>query len=121
LQLARTYASERCALLGDAAHTVHPLAGQGANLGLRDVAELVSVLDEARDANRDFSAAHVLQRYARRRRSADTLDALSFDALARLFAFRAPPLVALRGIGMRVVDVLTPLKRRLADHAAGRV
>jgi len=121
LQLAKTYAAERCVLLGDAAHAVHPLAGQGANLGLRDVAELVSVLSEARATNRDFAAPHVLQRYARRRRSADTLDALSFDALARLFALRAPPLVALRGIGMRAVDALTPLKRRLADHAAGRV
>jgi 2-polyprenylphenol 6-hydroxylase len=120
LQLAQTYASERCVLLGDAAHVVHPLAGQGANLGLRDVAELVSVLGDARDANRDFAAMHVLQRYARRRRSADTLDGLSFDAMARLFALRAPPVVALRGIGMRAVDALAPLKRRLAGHAAGR-
>ena len=121
LQLARNYATERCALLGDAAHAVHPLAGQGANLGLHDVVELVSVLSEAREANRDFAAMHVLQRYARRRRSADTLDALSFDTLARIFALRAPPLAALRGIGMRVMDVLTPLKRRLMDHAAGHV
>jgi 2-octaprenylphenol hydroxylase len=121
LQLANSYATERCVLLGDAAHAVHPLAGQGANLGLRDVDELVSVLREARDASRDFAAPHVLQRYARRRRSADTLDALSFDALARMFAPRAPPLVALRGIGMRAVGALRPLKRRLADHAAGRI
>ncbi|MGN6312368.1 MAG: UbiH/UbiF/VisC/COQ6 family ubiquinone biosynthesis hydroxylase [Rhodanobacteraceae bacterium] len=120
LQLAQTYASERCVLLGDAAHAVHPLAGQGANLGLRDVAELVSVLNRARDANRDFAAVHVLRRYARRRRSADTLDALSFDALSRAFAWRAPPLVALRGIGMRAVDALGPVKRRLVAHAAGR-
>ena len=121
LQLANSYAIERCVLLGDAAHAVHPLAGQGANLGLRDVDELVSVLSEAREANRDFAAMHVLQRYARRRRSADTLDALSFDALARLFALRTPPLVTLRGIGIRAVDALTPLKRRLVDHAAGRI
>lgn len=120
LQLAKTYAIERCVLLGDAAHTVHPLAGQGANLGLRDVAELVSVLSEVRDANRDFAAPYVLQRYARRRRSADTLDAWSFDALSRMFAWRAPPLIALRGIGMRAVNALAPLKRRLAGHAAGR-
>ena len=121
LRLARTYATQRCVLLGDAAHAVHPLAGQGANLGLRDVSGLVSVLAEARDAGRDFAAPHVLQRYARRRRSADTLDALSFDALARAFAWRAPPLVALRGIGMRAADALAPLKRRLAAHAAGRI
>lgn len=120
LQLATAYASERCVLLGDAAHAVHPLAGQGANLGLRDVAELVSVLGEARDANRDFAAIHVLQRYARRRRSADTLDALSFDALSRTFAWRAPPLVALRGFGLRAVDAMGSVKRKLTAHAAGR-
>ncbi|MBS0433146.1 MAG: UbiH/UbiF/VisC/COQ6 family ubiquinone biosynthesis hydroxylase [Proteobacteria bacterium] len=120
LQLAQDYATARCVLLGDAAHAVHPLAGQGANLGLRDVAELVSVLSEAREADRDFTAMHVLQRYARRRRSADTLDALSFDALARVFAMRAPPLVALRGLGMRAVNASRPLKRKLVVHAAGR-
>ncbi|HXS73926.1 MAG TPA: UbiH/UbiF/VisC/COQ6 family ubiquinone biosynthesis hydroxylase [Rhodanobacteraceae bacterium] len=120
LQLAHTYTSERCVLLGDAAHAVHPLAGQGANLGLRDVTELVAVLSEARDGGRDFAARHVLQRYARRRRSADTLDAWSFDALARAFAWRASPLVVLRGFGMRAVDALTPLKRKLVEHAAGR-
>ena len=120
LQLAQAYARERCVLLGDAAHAVHPLAGQGANLGLRDAAELSSILPDARDANRDFAAPHVLQRYARRRRSADTLDARSFDALARLFALRAPPLVTLRGLGMHAVDALSPVKRKLVDHAAGR-
>jgi 2-octaprenyl-3-methyl-6-methoxy-1,4-benzoquinol hydroxylase/2-octaprenylphenol hydroxylase len=120
LQLAQTYAGEGCVLLGDAAHAVHPLAGQGANLGLRDVVELASVLGEAREANRDFASPHVLQRYARRRRSADALDALSFDALARTFAWRAPPLVALRGLGMRALDALGPVKRKLVEHAAGR-
>jgi 2-octaprenyl-3-methyl-6-methoxy-1,4-benzoquinol hydroxylase/2-octaprenylphenol hydroxylase len=120
LQLAQTYAGEGCVLLGAAAHAVHPLAGQGANLGLRDVVELASVLGEAREANRDFASPHVLQRYARRRRSADVLDALSFDALARTFAWRAPPLVALRGIGMRALDALGPVKRKLVEHAAGR-
>lgn len=119
LQLAETYQAERFVLLGDAAHAVHPLAGQGVNLGLRDVAELRDTLVAAREAGSDIAAAHVLRRYARRRRSADTLDALGFDALARVYAWQASPLVAARGLGVRLIDTLSPIKRRLAEHAAG--
>lgn len=119
LQLAEAYQSDRFVLLGDAAHAVHPLAGQGVNLGLRDVAELRDTLRAARDAGRDIAAAHVLRRYARRRRSADTLDARGFDALARIYAWQSPPLVAARGLGVRLLDRLAPLKRRIAEHAAG--
>jgi 2-polyprenylphenol 6-hydroxylase len=120
LQLADAYQAERLVLLGDAAHTVHPLAGQGVNLGLRDVAELRDTLVAARHAGRDIAAPHVLRRYARRRRSADTLDAWSFDALGRIYAWQAPPLMAARALGVRLADRLAPLKRRLAAHAAGR-
>ena len=119
LQLAERYQAERLVLLGDAAHAVHPLAGQGVNLGLRDVAELRDTLLAARRDGRDIGAAHVLRRYARRRRSADTLDALSFDALARIYAWQSPPLVVARGLGVHLLDRLTPLKRRLSEHAAG--
>ncbi|HZX70413.1 MAG TPA: UbiH/UbiF/VisC/COQ6 family ubiquinone biosynthesis hydroxylase [Rhodanobacter sp.] len=119
LQLAECYQAERFVLLGDAAHAVHPLAGQGVNLGLRDVTELRDTLLAARLAGRDLGAAHVLRRYARRRRSADTLDALGFDALARIYAWQSPPLVAARGLGVRLLDHLSPLKRRLSEHAAG--
>jgi 2-octaprenyl-3-methyl-6-methoxy-1,4-benzoquinol hydroxylase/2-octaprenylphenol hydroxylase len=119
LQLAERYQADRFVLLGDAAHAVHPLAGQGVNLGLRDVAELRDTLLAARRAGRDIGAAHVLRRYARRRRSADTLDALGFDALARIYAWQSPPLVAARGLGVRVLDRLVPLKRRISEHAAG--
>ncbi|MGN6329800.1 MAG: UbiH/UbiF/VisC/COQ6 family ubiquinone biosynthesis hydroxylase [Rhodanobacter sp.] len=120
LQLAERYQAERFVLLGDAAHTVHPLAGQGVNLGLRDVTELRDTLVAARAAGRDIGAAHVLRRYARRRRSADTLDALGFDALARVYAWQSSPLVAARGAGIRLLDRLTPLKRLLSGHAAGQ-
>ncbi len=119
LQLAERYQADRFVLLGDAAHAVHPLAGQGVNLGLRDVAELRDTLVAARAAGRDIGAAHVLRRYARRRRSADTLDALGFDALARVYAWQSPALVAARGVGVRLLDRLAPLKRRLSEHAAG--
>lgn len=120
LKLARTYRAGRMVLLGDAAHTVHPLAGQGINLGLRDVVELRDVLAAAHAAGRDVGARHVLDRYARRRRSADTLDAYSLDALARIYGWRAGPLVALRGLGMHAVNRLAPLRRALVAHAAGR-
>jgi 2-polyprenylphenol 6-hydroxylase len=119
LQLADTYQAERFVLLGDAAHTVHPLAGQGVNLGLRDVVELRDTLVEAREQGRDIAGAHVLRRYARRRRSADTLDAYGFDALARIYSWQSPPFVAARGLGVRILDRLVPLKRRIAAHAAG--
>ena len=119
LQLAQRYQAERFVLLGDAAHSVHPLAGQGVNLGLRDVAQLRDTLVAARQAGRDIGAEHVLRQYARRRRSADTLDALGLDALARIYAWRSAPLVAARGLGVRLLDTLSPIKRGMADHAAG--
>jgi 2-octaprenylphenol hydroxylase len=119
LQLAQRYQAERFVLLGDAAHAVHPLAGQGVNIGLRDVVELRDTLLNARRAGRDIGAEHILRRYARRRRSADTLDALGLDALARIYAWESSPLVAARGLGIHVLDRLSPLKRRIGDHAAG--
>jgi 2-octaprenyl-3-methyl-6-methoxy-1,4-benzoquinol hydroxylase/2-octaprenylphenol hydroxylase len=120
LKLAERYDAERFVLLGDAAHAVHPLAGQGVNLGLRDVIELRDTLIDARAAGRDIAAPHVLRRYARRRRSADTLDALGFDTLARIYAWQATPLVAMRGLGVRLLDRLAPLKQLVGGHAAGR-
>lgn len=119
LKLADRYQSGRLVLLGDAAHAVHPLAGQGVNLGLRDVEELRDTLVDARDAGRDIAATHVLRRYARRRRSADGLDAWSFDALGRIYAWQAGPLVMARGLGVRALNALAPVKSRLARHAAG--
>jgi 2-octaprenyl-3-methyl-6-methoxy-1,4-benzoquinol hydroxylase/2-octaprenylphenol hydroxylase len=119
LQIAERFAGARWVLLGDAAHTVHPLAGQGANIGLRDVSELASVMGAARAAGLDFTAPARLRRYARRRRSAVDLDARAIDAIGRVFGWQAPPLVRLRGLGVRAVDAFAPLKGALAGHAAG--
>jgi len=99
---------------------VHPLAGQGVNLGLRDVDELCAVLREARDAQRDFAAPHVLRRFERRRSSDNALSAHAFDAIQRTFGSSAAPLVALRGAGLALIDRVDPLKRLFARHAAGR-
>jgi 2-octaprenyl-3-methyl-6-methoxy-1,4-benzoquinol hydroxylase/2-octaprenylphenol hydroxylase len=120
MKLAERYLAPRFALIGDAAHAVHPLAGQGVNLGLRDVGELRAVLVEARDAKRDFAAESVLRRYERRRHSDNAFSAHAFDAIQRVFGSDAMPVAALRGAGLSVVDKFTPLKRAFARHAAGR-
>jgi 2-octaprenyl-3-methyl-6-methoxy-1,4-benzoquinol hydroxylase/2-octaprenylphenol hydroxylase len=120
LRLAERYAAERFALVGDAAHIVHPLAGQGVNLGLRDVAELANMAGAERAAGRDFAEASALRRYERRRRSDNVLSAHAFDAIQRVFGSDAMELAALRGAGLALVDRIAPLKRLFARHAAGR-
>ena len=121
LQLAQRYLAPRFALLGDAAHQVHPLAGQGVNLGYRDVAELLDLLTAAREGNRDFAAEYTLRRYERRRRSDNALSAWGFDAIGRAFNWQAEPLVFARGLGVRALNAIGPLKRLLIDKAAGRL
>lgn len=120
MRLAERYLAPRCALVGDAAHAVHPLAGQGVNLGLRDAVELAAVLRAARDAGRDFAAESTLRIYERRRRSDNVMAANAFDVIARVFASDSVPLAALRGAALTLVDRLAPLKRYFADRAAGR-
>lgn len=120
LRLAERYLAPRLALIGDAAHVVHPLAGQGVNLGLRDAVELASVLITARNAKRDFASESTLRQFERRRRSDNVLSAHTFDAIQRVFASDAMPLAALRGAGLAFADRIAPLKRLFADRAAGR-
>ncbi|HUD40631.1 MAG TPA: UbiH/UbiF/VisC/COQ6 family ubiquinone biosynthesis hydroxylase [Dokdonella sp.] len=121
LREASRYVEGRCVLVGDAAHVVHPLAGQGVNLGLRDVACLRRVLAEARRRGTDIGAAHVLRRYARERRSENALAAHAFDLIERTFAPGSTPLAALRGAALSAAGRIGPLRRLLVDAAAGRI
>lgn len=120
LRLAGQFVQGRCVLVGDAAHLVHPLAGQGMNLGLRDVTCLRRVLNEARARDSDPGAWHVLRRFERERRSQTTLAARGFDAIERVFGASSRPLVALRGLALASAGRFPPLRHLLADVAAGR-
>jgi ubiquinone biosynthesis UbiH/UbiF/VisC/COQ6 family hydroxylase len=115
---ARQYAAPRCALVGDSAHVIHPLAGQGLNLGLADANALVSELTTARHARRSWWAMRTLQRYERARQ-AENLDMLALtDALGRAFALDLPGWRALLSFGLRTVDRLDLVETGLASRAA---
>ena len=105
-------------LIGDAAHTVRPLAGQGVNLGFADVLTLASVLRQAKEAGRDWSGARTLARFQRERRP-ENLEMLALtDALYRAFHLSLPGLRAVLGLGLGLVDRLTPIKGWLARRAS---
>ena len=118
LQYALDYVRPRAVLLGDAAHAVHPLAGQGLNLGLLDCAVLADVLGEADGAAR-FGEHKLLRRYERWRRSENLLAAAAFDGLERLFSTADPFGTRLRAAGLRAVDKLPFIKHRFAQRALG--
>lgn len=117
---ARAYTAPRVALIGDAAHSVHPLAGQGANLGFLDAAALAEVLVEANARGRDIGAHHVLRRYERARKGDNLLMLAVTGGLRYLFAAPwLPGIVSLRSLGLRLTDTATPLKRHIMRRAAG--
>jgi 2-octaprenylphenol hydroxylase len=120
LQYALEYARPRAVLLGDAAHVVHPLAGQGLNLGLLDCAALADVLAQAGSGGY-FGEHKLLRRYERWRRSENLLAAGALDGLERLFSTADPLSTGLRTAGLSGVDKLPFIKRRLAQHALGLV
>ena len=111
-------AAPRLVLVGDAAHVVHPLAGQGLNLGLQDVSEVLGVL-AAREAFRDIGDEALLRRYARARAEPVALMRLTTDGLSRLFGQRSSSVRGLRNAGMSLVDRVAPLKNALIRHALG--
>ncbi len=111
--------ADRVALLGDAAHVVHPLAGQGMNLGFADIDALLAALAQ-REHAADCGDTRTLARYARSRKEEVLLMQVATDGLHRLFSSELEPIKALRNIGMTAVDRLPFLKRRLMAHAFGR-
>jgi 2-octaprenyl-6-methoxyphenol hydroxylase len=119
LTVAHRFVAQRLALVGDAAHGVHPIAGQGLNLGLRDVAALAEVLTDARRRGEDIAAPDVLARYQDWRRFDTIKMALAMDGVNRLFSNGNPLLAAARGLGMGVVNALPVLRKRLIREAAG--
>ena len=116
LQRVDAFVKSRLALVGDAAHNVHPLAGQGVNLGFRDARELAAVLC-GRGAQQDCGDYHLLRRYARARMEDVFAMQLATDGLQRLFASNAVWLSRARNLGMRMVESQSLLKRLLVKHA----
>jgi 2-octaprenyl-6-methoxyphenol hydroxylase len=119
LTLAETFVQPRLALVGDAAHGVHPIAGQGLNLGLRDVGALAEVLVMAARRGEDIGAVDVLERYERWRRFDSTSLALGMDSVNRLFSNDNPLLRMGRDLGLGLVNALPGLKRGFMRQAAG--
>ena len=121
LTLAKEFVSNRFALVGDAAHGIHPIAGQGLNLGFRDVAALSEVIVEADRLGQDFGTLDVLERYQQWRRFDTWLMGFTTDVLNRLFSNRSDALRLARSVGLGVVDRIPQLKQFFIGQAAGTV
>ena len=119
LQLATRLTAPRLALVGDAAHAIHPLAGQGLNLGLKDAAALAEVVADAARLGEDFGSEAVLERYARWRRFDNIAVSLACDGFNRLFSNDNPALRLARGAGLAVVGRIGPARRFFMQEAGG--
>jgi 2-octaprenyl-6-methoxyphenol hydroxylase len=116
---ARSFIGERLALIGDAAHIIHPIAGQGLNMGLRDVAALAEAVADAARLGLDIGAPDVLARYQRWRRFDTMTMGAATDGLNRLFSNRSDVLRLVRDVGLGLVERMPPLKRLFIREAAG--
>jgi 2-octaprenyl-6-methoxyphenol hydroxylase len=121
LQLAERLTATRTALVGDAAHGIHPIAGQGLNLGLKDAAALAQVLVDAARLGEDLGSEAVLKRYAAWRRFDNVTLAAATDLFNRLFSNDHPALRLARGAGMAVVNRIGPARRFFMQEAGGAV
>jgi 2-octaprenylphenol hydroxylase len=119
LQHANTYIAPRLALVGDAAHTIHPLAGQGVNLGLLDAAALAETVLDAAAAGADIGARGVLRRYERWRKGDNLQMMLAMDGFKRMFGSASPVLRAARNLGLDLADSAAPLKHAIIRRAMG--
>lgn len=113
------YVKPRLAIVGDAAHTIHPLAGQGVNLGLADVASLIEVTVEALNSKKDIGDLKVLRRYERWRRADNRSMLLAMDGLKRLFGSELSAVKSLRSLGLDITNQITPLKNLIMQQAMG--
>jgi len=119
ISIARSFVGERLALVGDAAHVIHPLAGQGLNMGLRDVAALAECIADNARLGLDPGEREVLARYQRWRRADTVAMGLATDGLNRLFSNESTALKYLRDLGLGLVDRAPGLKKFFAREAAG--
>jgi 2-octaprenyl-6-methoxyphenol hydroxylase len=119
--VARSFIADRIALVGDAAHVIHPIAGQGLNMGLKDVAALAEVIVDAARLGLDPGSETVLERYQRWRRFDTVAMGIATDGLNRLFSNRSDVLRAVRDIGLGLVDRVPNLKQLFIREAAGLV
>jgi 2-octaprenyl-6-methoxyphenol hydroxylase len=119
LWIARTFIGSRLALVGDAAHVIHPIAGQGLNMGLKDVAALAETVVDAARLGLDPGAGAVLERYQRWRRFDTVTMGVATDTLNRLFSNRSDVLRLVRDVGLGLVDRMPPLKQIFIREAAG--
>jgi 2-octaprenylphenol hydroxylase len=116
---ASEYVKSGLALIGDAAHNIHPLAGQGANLGIADAFALAEVIVAARKANRQWAALHTLSKYQRQRKGANQIMEISMTGFKHLFGKNNALLSEIRNAGLSLVDHLPALKYRIIKQALG--